>query len=152
VRRPLFWDVMQHHWVLGSQHFRTSHWPQNTDKKTYKDAASHSRRVDTAHTFFANILRFICLRDPEPQILDYRTQQYKLFPYLAASFAERYAGSRLWKMFTDVVSELEGGDLERLPEVNCFICLCTYCTEINIYLLLLALFRVFSKYHSGVCC
>jgi len=91
-------------------------------QKTYKDAASHSRRVDLHILFFANIVHFICFRDPEPQILDYRTQQYKLFPYLAASFAERFAGIRLWKMYRDVVSELAGGDLERLPEVNCFIC------------------------------
>lgn len=102
--------------------------------------------------FLANILRFICFRDPEPQILDYRTQQYKLFPYLAASFAERYAGIQLWKMYTDVVSELVGGDLERLPEVNYFICLSTYCTEINILLILLALFRVFAEYRSAVSC
>lgn len=60
--------------------------------------------------------------DPEPQILDYRTQQYKLFPYLAASFAERFAGIRLWKMYRDVVSELAGGDLERLPELHALSC------------------------------
>lgn len=24
---------MKHHWVFGSRHFRTSHWPQNTGKK-----------------------------------------------------------------------------------------------------------------------
>ena len=90
--------------------------------------------------FFANIFLFICFRDPEPQILDYRTQQYKLFPYLAASFAVRFAGIRLWNIYKNVVSELAEGDLERLPEVKCFTFSCTYCAEINIHLLFLALF------------
>jgi len=123
-----------------------------TRERTYRDAASLSRIVDNAHTLlFCQNLLFICFRDPEPQILDYRTQQYKIFPYLAASFAVRFAGIQLWNMYTDVVSELAGGDLEKLPEVKCFICLCTYCTEINIHLLLLALVWVFAQYHSGVC-
>jgi acyl-CoA oxidase len=30
--------------------------------------------------------------EPEPQILDYRTQQYKLFPMLAACFAQKFSG------------------------------------------------------------
>jgi hypothetical protein len=152
-------------------------------KKPHRDVSSHTRRVDTAHRGFllANILLFICFRDPEPQILDYRTQQYKLFPYLAASFAGRFAAIRLWNMYQDIVSELAGGDLERLPEVKCFICLCAYCIEINllnaqlnpichllplgahpilhisririkIHLLMLTLLWVFPQYCSGVRC
>ena len=138
MRSPLFWDVIYHHWVLGSRHFKTSHWPRNMSKK-HIGVQHHILEEWILHILFlANILLFICFRDPEPQILDYRTQQYKLFPYLAASFAVRFAGIQLWNMYKDVVSELAGGDLERLPEVKCFICLCTYCTEINIHFLLLS--------------
>jgi acyl-CoA oxidase len=61
-----------------------------------------------------------CFREPEPQILDYKTQQYKLFPYLAAVFALKFAGMWLLNMHTEVISEVEGGDLERLPEVRLF--------------------------------
>jgi hypothetical protein len=63
------------------------------------------------------VLLYNCFREPEPQILDYRTQQYKLFPYLAASFALKFTGMWLLNMHEEVISELEGGDLERLPEV-----------------------------------
>jgi acyl-CoA oxidase len=59
-----------------------------------------------------------CFREPEPQILDYRTQQHKLFPFLAASFAYGFVGKWLSNMHNEVISELEGGDLERLPEVR----------------------------------
>jgi hypothetical protein len=124
-----------------------------TWEKTCREAASLSTIVDNAHTFLlCQNLIFICFRDPEPQILDYRTQQYKIFPYLAVSFAVRFAGMQLWNMYTDVVSELAEGNLERLPEVKYFICLCTYCTEINIHWLLLALVLVFAQYHSAVHC
>ncbi|KAJ9577671.1 hypothetical protein L9F63_005751 [Diploptera punctata] len=39
--------------------------------------------------------------EPEPQILDYRTQQYKLFPNLATSLAIKQSASFVWKMYTD---------------------------------------------------
>jgi hypothetical protein len=90
-------------------------------------------------SFFAQHFAFY-FRDPEPQILDYRTQQYKLFPCLAASFAIRCAAIWLWNMYKDVVSELAGGDLERLPEVKCLSCLCAHCAEIKRHLLMFTLF------------
>lgn len=49
--------------------------------------------------------------------MDYRTQQVKLFPNIAAVFCFRFAALWLWNMYNNVTSELEGGDLERLPEV-----------------------------------
>ncbi|XP_023725551.1 probable peroxisomal acyl-coenzyme A oxidase 1 isoform X2 [Cryptotermes secundus] len=60
--------------------------------------------------------------EPEPQILDYRTQQYKLFPYLAASFALKFTGKWLLNICTEVFSELEEGKLERLPELHALSC------------------------------
>ena len=70
--------------------------------------------------FKARFLSYLLLyfREPEPQILEYRTQQYKLLPNLATAFAIRQSAYFAWKMYNDVVSELEGGDLERLPEVK----------------------------------
>jgi hypothetical protein len=43
-------------------------------------------------------------------------------------------------MYKDVVSELAGGDLERLPEVKCLSCLCAHCAEIKTHLLMFTLF------------
>ncbi|XP_021931442.1 probable peroxisomal acyl-coenzyme A oxidase 1 isoform X2 [Zootermopsis nevadensis] len=66
----------------------------------------------------------------EVQILDYRTQQYKLFPYLAASFAIRFTAICSWNMYSEVIAELEG-DLERLPELHELLCcLKAICTTI----------------------
>lgn len=53
----------------------------------------------------------------EPLIIEYKTQQYKLFPHIASSFAMNFASRWIWEMYNNVTSELEQGDLERLPEV-----------------------------------
>lgn len=57
-------------------------------------------------------------REKEPQILDYRTQQYKLIPAIASCMAMMFSANWLWDMYNNVTSELEQGDLERLPEVT----------------------------------
>lgn len=68
--------------------------------------------------------------EPEPQILDYRTQQYKLFPSLATSFAFRFTANWLWNLYNEVNVELEKGTLGRLPELHALSCclkaVCTY--------------------------
>lgn len=72
---------------------------------------------------FCNVCQFndkYHYRHPEPQILDYRTQQYKLFPSIATSIAMTFSANWLWNMYNNVTSELEQGDLERLPEVPVF--------------------------------
>jgi len=53
----------------------------------------------------------------ESQILDYQTQQYKIFPAIAISLAYKFAASWLWDVYNNVTSQLEQGDLEQLPEV-----------------------------------
>jgi len=70
----------------------------------------------------------ICLwnREREPQILDYQTQQYKLFPVIAMILVYKSAATWLWDEYNTVTSELERGDLEHLPEVN------TYSTTIHL--------------------
>lgn len=55
--------------------------------------------------------------EPEPQIMDYVTQQYKLFPNLAACYAFRISADWIWDMYNNVSAELDQGELERLPEV-----------------------------------
>jgi len=53
----------------------------------------------------------------ESQILDYQTQQYKIFPAIAISLAYKFAASWLWDVYNNVTSQLEEGVLEQLPEV-----------------------------------
>ena len=57
-------------------------------------------------------------RAPEPQILDYQTQQYKLFPRLAAAYAYRFAATALHEQFGRVLGEIKKGQLENLAEVS----------------------------------
>jgi len=49
--------------------------------------------------------------------MNYVTQQYKLFPNLAACFAFRMCADWIWEMYNNVTAELDQGELERLPEV-----------------------------------
>lgn len=49
--------------------------------------------------------------------MDYVTQQYKLFPNLAACYALRLSADWIWEMYNNVTAELDQGELERLPEV-----------------------------------
>jgi len=63
------------------------------------------------------IIIIYCISAGEPQILDYQTQQYKIFPAIAISLAYKFAATWLWNVYNDVTSKLEEGDLERLPEV-----------------------------------
>ena len=59
-------------------------------------------------------------RDPEPQIIDFQTQQYKLFPLLATSYAYWFVGQKLQKVYYAVQDELKSGITVSLPEV-CFV-------------------------------
>lgn len=56
--------------------------------------------------------------EPEPAIIDYVTQQYKLFPNIATCFAFQYAATWLWDTYNNVTGELEIGNLGNLPEVS----------------------------------
>lgn len=49
--------------------------------------------------------------------MDFVTQQYKLFPHLAACFSFVLSADWIWEMYNNVSAELQQGELERLPEV-----------------------------------
>lgn len=56
-------------------------------------------------------------RAPEPQIMDYQTQQYKLLPQLAASYAFWFTGVQLFQMYYAFSADAQMGNTEGLPEV-----------------------------------
>lgn len=56
--------------------------------------------------------------EKEPQVIDHVMQQYKLFPNIAKVFVIRFVAQQLLAMYNNVTSELNRGDLERLPEVG----------------------------------
>lgn len=60
--------------------------------------------------------------EPEVQIMDHLTQQYKLFPQLAKSLVFKLTADYIWDMYTQVTAELEKGQLARLPEMHALTC------------------------------
>ncbi|CAG9796941.1 unnamed protein product [Diatraea saccharalis] len=60
--------------------------------------------------------------EPEPQILDYVTQQHKLLIGISSVHAFRLSAQWLWNMYNNVTAELDAGEMERLPELHALSC------------------------------
>ena len=60
---------------------------------------------------------FVSHRDPEPQILDYQTQQYKLFPLLATAYAFTFVGQYMRQTYHRISGDINQGDFSEMPEV-----------------------------------
>ncbi|KAF4012878.1 hypothetical protein G4228_003225 [Cervus hanglu yarkandensis] len=56
--------------------------------------------------------------EPEPQILDYQTQQYKLFPLLATAYAFQFVGAYMKETYHRINEDIGHGDLSELPELH----------------------------------
>ncbi|XP_058021927.1 peroxisomal acyl-coenzyme A oxidase 1 isoform X1 [Ahaetulla prasina] len=56
--------------------------------------------------------------EPEPQILDYQTQQYKLFPLLATAYAFHFVGAYMKDTYRRITGNIQDGDLSELPELH----------------------------------
>ncbi|XP_048268857.1 probable peroxisomal acyl-coenzyme A oxidase 1 isoform X2 [Bombus terrestris] len=59
---------------------------------------------------------------PEVQILDYVTQQYKIFPHIATCFAIKVTAIWLLDMYKTVQSQLHQADYKKLPELHSLSC------------------------------
>ena len=91
------------------------------DSSRVKTPPQHPRTAFQrgAQILHCNSFCFIAfLSEREPQILDYKTQQYKVLPPMAASYAFRFAASRVWKMFVGQSQEMASGDYSSIQEVN----------------------------------
>ncbi|XP_003391494.1 PREDICTED: peroxisomal acyl-coenzyme A oxidase 1-like, partial [Amphimedon queenslandica] len=56
--------------------------------------------------------------EPETQVLDYQTQQFKLFPLLASAYAMKFASQYMLKLYVGITGEIAEGNLESLPELH----------------------------------
>ncbi|KAF7655667.1 hypothetical protein LDENG_00052720 [Lucifuga dentata] len=56
--------------------------------------------------------------DPEPQILDYQTQQYKLFPLLAMAYGFTFVGQYMHQTYHRITGDINQGDFSKLPELH----------------------------------
>ncbi|KAL0296277.1 UNVERIFIED_CONTAM: Peroxisomal acyl-coenzyme A oxidase 1 [Sesamum radiatum] len=55
---------------------------------------------------------------PETQVIDYKTQQSRLFPLLASAYAFRFVGEWLKWLYMDVTQRLQANDFSTLPEAH----------------------------------
>lgn len=65
-----------------------------------------------------NDLDFIS-RAGEVQVLDFQTQQYRLFTQIASAYALMIAGRASAAAYTRVSAEIESGNLDDMPVVSC---------------------------------
>ncbi|XP_043971391.1 peroxisomal acyl-coenzyme A oxidase 1 isoform X2 [Gambusia affinis] len=56
--------------------------------------------------------------EPEPQILDYQTQQYKLFPLLSMAYAFTFVGQYMTEIYHRISEDISQGDFSQLPELH----------------------------------
>uniref|UniRef100_A0A669BF62 Acyl-coenzyme A oxidase n=1 Tax=Oreochromis niloticus TaxID=8128 RepID=A0A669BF62_ORENI len=56
--------------------------------------------------------------EPEPQILDYQTQQYKLFPLLATAYAFTFVGQYMRQTYHRITEDINQGDFSEMPELH----------------------------------
>ncbi|XP_058778181.1 peroxisomal acyl-coenzyme A oxidase 1-like [Vicia villosa] len=54
----------------------------------------------------------------ETQVIDYKTQQARLFPLLASAYAFRFVSEWLKWLYTDVTQRLQANDFSTLPEAH----------------------------------
>lgn len=89
-----------------------------------QDIASYISKAVTIAIRYSAVRRQSQIKsdEPESQIIDYMTQQYKLFPILATYFALTTAADWIWDMYNNVTAELHQGELERLPELHALAC------------------------------
>ncbi|XP_069499859.1 peroxisomal acyl-coenzyme A oxidase 2 [Ambystoma mexicanum] len=56
--------------------------------------------------------------DPEVQILDYQTQQQKVLPQLATSYAIHFVSAYLGYFYSEVYNKIKVGNFDSLPELH----------------------------------
>ncbi|XP_078033194.1 acyl-coenzyme A oxidase 1 [Augochlora pura] len=88
------------------------------------DIADYLSKAVTIATRYSAVRRQSQINsdEPEAQIINYITQQYKIFPNLASCFAFRMTADWIWNMYNNVTAELDQGELDRLPELHALSC------------------------------
>ncbi|GJW65316.1 peroxisomal acyl-coenzyme A oxidase 1-like protein [Tanacetum coccineum] len=84
------------------------------------DASKALSRAVCIATRYSAVRRQFGSRDggPETQVIDYKTQQSRLFPLLASAYAFRFVSEWLKSLYTDVKQRLEANEFSTLPEAH----------------------------------
>lgn len=85
-----------------------------------KDSAFHLSRAATIATRYSAVRHQSQPKpgEPEPQIIDYMTQQHKLFINMATCFAFSTVGDYLIKKHKEVEIDIKRGSTDKLPELH----------------------------------
>lgn len=89
-----------------------------------RDTANYLSKAVTIATRYSAVRRQSPI-DPhrrEPQVIDHVMQQYKLIPNISKVVCFKMAADYLWNLYNQVTSELDKGELERLPELHALSC------------------------------
>jgi acyl-CoA oxidase len=89
-----------------------------------RDMANYLSKAVTIATRYSAVRRQspINPNEPEPQIFDHVTQQYKIIPNIARSIVYKVTADYLWDLYNQVTGELDAGQLDRLPELHAIAC------------------------------
>ncbi|KAH7443592.1 hypothetical protein KP509_02G041400 [Ceratopteris richardii] len=89
-------------------------------KSIVMDASNYLSRAVTIAVRYSAVRRQFGTQQgkPEIQVIDYMTQQSRLFPLLATAYAYRFLGVWMSWLYSDVMARLERGDFSTLPEVH----------------------------------
>ncbi|XP_037035975.1 probable peroxisomal acyl-coenzyme A oxidase 1 [Bradysia coprophila] len=89
-----------------------------------RDMANYLSKAVTIVTRYSAVRRQSPI-DPakkEVQVIDHVTQQYKVFPNIAKVVIFQLTADYIWNLYNQVTSELDKGQLERLPELHAISC------------------------------
>ncbi|KAF1771590.1 hypothetical protein GCK72_003417 [Caenorhabditis remanei] len=54
----------------------------------------------------------------EVKVLDYQTQQHRLFPSIARAYAFQFAGAETWKLYEQVLNGMKSGNVELMADLH----------------------------------
>ncbi|WOG86311.1 hypothetical protein DCAR_0205513 [Daucus carota subsp. sativus] len=89
-------------------------------QKIVKDASNALSRAVTIATRYSCVRRQFGSQNggPETQVIDYKTQQNRLFPLLASAYAFRFVAEWLHWLYGDVTDRLKVNDFSTLQEAH----------------------------------
>ncbi|KAG2679858.1 hypothetical protein I3760_11G071400 [Carya illinoinensis] len=89
-------------------------------QKIVSDASCALSRAVCIATRYSAVRRQFGLQSNgiETQVIDYKTQQSRLFPLLASAYAFRFVGEWLKWLYMDVNQRLQASDFSTLPEAH----------------------------------
>lgn len=79
---------------------------------------SHTQHTVCVKFFTPPLYTVFYCRQGEVKLLDYQTQQYRLFPELAKVYAFLFAGYHLRQIYGEISTQIQKGDVDQLPEVK----------------------------------